>query len=738
MNRIDLSNWREYNNAIILLLQELSDGTPLDIELRNTKSLLEDYSCPIDDELQNIIDSYGLMRDFMLQGYRDETRAVLYQQLCQRLYRKLSDLSLQVRAQFDSSLKSVIPYQDLSRLDVDGLRSSLESFVSEMAMLTLEPELSVAEKRATLYERRQANVSKAFVQIMVSGQWSNEQAGEIAKLLLSPVIEKSDILTLCAAVMMGSLLSPDPAKVLVLMKIYRESTDEKLRQRALIGWVFALNNGDFQLFPNICDEVESMMKNSALHDDLVELQMQVIFCMSAEQDTQTIEREVMPHIMKNQNLEITRFGIREKEDNNMDDILNGDTSDKKIEEIEHSIRKMADMQKRGADIYFGGFSKMKRFGFFFTLSNWFTPFFLDHPGLTHINPDVKKAKFMSSLLSKMPFCDSDKYSFALAISSVFSQLPDNIKEMMGNYDNFSVSGMEGMMDTPAFYRRQYLQDLYRFFRINDSRKVFRNPFSSDNGELFLGNKMFGLAMHDGAISTVGFLIKREMYFQAKKLLDNYFDENKLNDLLLAARLGAKEKDFAKAESFFAKAYSIAKDDERAIRGYAISSFHCAHYAQATRLYHKLVSMFPDKTQYQMDEAVSLINEGRNEEAVRILFELYYNNQNNIEIRRVLAWGLLETKKPDKAKKLYDGILEFVNNVDNSDFLNMGYCAWFLGNCDEAAKYFAKFVKLSLGSAYKKQRRLPKNILLDKFKEDAKLLDGYDIPAVDRLVMAGVG
>ena len=52
----------------------------------------------------------------------------------------------------------------------------------------------------------------------------------------------------------------------------------------------------------------------------------------------------------------------------MDDILNGDTSDKKIEEIEHSIRKMADMQKRGADIYFGGFSKMKRFGFFFTLS----------------------------------------------------------------------------------------------------------------------------------------------------------------------------------------------------------------------------------------------------------------------------------------------------------------------------------------------------------------------------------
>lgn len=47
--------------------------------------------------------------------------------------------------------------------------------------------------------------------------------------------------------------------------------------------------------------------------------------------------------------------------------------------MEDTVRKVADMQKNGTDIYFGGFSHMKRFSFFNAAANWFLPFSSEQP-----------------------------------------------------------------------------------------------------------------------------------------------------------------------------------------------------------------------------------------------------------------------------------------------------------------------------------------------------------------------
>lgn len=737
MTRLDDTNWKDFITSIGSLKKQLSNKLPLGYVLRKARMVMADYSFPLDDELGSIIDSYRLMSDYMLRGFQDNSRAELYRKLNLRLYRRLSDVELHVRKQFDPVISSFVP-REVINCDLDSLRNNLELFVSDLAMLTLEPEGNVVERRNALYERRYNIMSNAFNQILCSGQWSNEHAIDVANLILSPIIETTDALSLCAAVMMSSLLSPDPVKVLLLLRVYREASDDRLRQRALIGWVFALDNGDFSLFPDINEHVKLLMKDGNFREELVELQMQVVFCMSAEQDTQTIERDVMPNIIKNQNLEVTRFGIREKEDNPMDDILHADSSDKKIEELEQSMRKMAEMQKRGADIYFGGFSKMKRFGFFFTLSNWFTPFYMQHPGLRHLPQEIRDTKFMSNLLSTMPFCDSDKYSFALAMSSVFPQLPDNIKEMLGNNASMVVPGMDSVLNTSAFYRRQYLQDLYRFFRINDSSKAFNNPFDSDDSNrMFLNNPAFHGEMHDGAVKVVGFLLKRKRYAAAKTMLDNYFDENHLDDNLLAAQIALKSGDYHMAEKFFAKAFEIEERGDKSLKGYALASFHCAHYAKAAALYHLLAEVFPDKHQYKMNEAIALINDGKEGKAVNILYELYYNDQENIDVRRVLAWGLLCMKQAEKASRLYEAILASGNDVA-VDHLNAGYCYWFMGQGKIAAKHFVYFVSIKKEEAKKAKTHLQENILSDKFKEDASLLDRYDISSIDRLIMSGVG
>lgn len=727
MTRLDSSNWKDYIRLIAVFQNQLSDNLPLGTVLKDTIKLMTDFSITVNDELEDISNSYHMMSDYMLRGYQDSQRDSLYRQLSRKLYRFLSNSLLQARIKFDSSLAPLLSSRTSNRqLDTEGLRASLESFVSDMALLTLEPESKMTAKSKDLYKERLAVVSKAFQEIVVSDQWSNEYATDVTALILSPTIDITDALTLCAAVMMAALLSPDPVKVMMLLKIYKEATDEKLKQRALVGWVFALDKGDYRLFPEISQNIGQLLDNADFREELIQLQMQIIYCLTAEQDTQTIERDVIPNIMKNQNLEMTRFGIREKEENPMDEILHGDNSDRKIEEIEQSMRKITDMQKHGADIYFGGFSKMKRFGFFFTLSNWFTPFYIQHPGLEHVPSEIRNARFMSTLLSSMPFCDSDKYSFALAMSTVYAQLPDNITKMLSN-DNVTmeVPGAEGIIDTPAFYRRQYLQDVYRFFRINDSRRAFRDPFSNKDNKLFLDNPVFAGSMHDGAISVVTFLLKRRLFVEAKVLLNAYFDENRLNDNLLAARIALREGYYDKAESLFAKAYDMEDGKEKALKGYALASFRCAHYTQASRLYRQLSVLFPDKELYPMNEAIALINDDKAEEAVKILYELYYKDQNNSDIKRVLAWGMLCTKQLEKADKLYHELLA-LDKPEAADYLNAGYCAWFMGKGEGAAMLFLKA-----------EAELSDRTLVDKFKEDASLLDSYGIDDTDRIIMAGI-
>ena len=85
-----------------------------------------------------------------------------------------------------------------------------------------------------------------------------------------------------------------------------------------------------------------------------------------------------------------------------------------------------------------------------------------------------------AIMSSGSFCESDKYSFVLGTSSIFNNLPDNIKEML-NSGNVAMMGMESANVDPtdkSYVRRMYLQDLYRFFTLCDARGMFPNPFES--------------------------------------------------------------------------------------------------------------------------------------------------------------------------------------------------------------------------------------------------------------------
>lgn len=733
--KLDASNWKEYREWLQEIRSELSGGMPIANIISELRQLSANGLYFATERVEGISESYSLMCDFLLKGYKDDRRAELYSQLTRKLDRLVGDMLMFVKARWDMSVSSYLSVACLQEIDLDDLKAKLEAFVSEQAVLSFEPDGRREEKSRLLYDNHHKTLLSAFNRIVASRQWSCERSNDMVNLLLSPTVDAVDSLTIVSAIMLSSLFVGDAEKVMALARVYQGANDIRLRQRALVGWVFALEATDLSLYPEVTKFLDGLLANPEVCEDLMQLQMQVIYCMNAERDNETISKDVMPTIMTNQGIEWTKYGIREKEDCSMEDILHPDEADRKMEEMENSIRKMVDMQKRGADIYFGGFSKMKRFGFFYTLSNWFTPFYKQHPGLGALSSEMLNAGFMDTIFRSGPFCDSDKYSFALGVSSIYERLPENIREMLSN-GSAAVEVMGTSADTktdsPVYVRRQYLQDLYRFFRINDCRSAFIDPFAEQGNHIFMNNQVYLQKLPVEARRVERFLVKHGRMDDVRDMLLHYYDSMNVEDIVLKAKLEMQNHHYDVAEKLYRKAIDICPDDMNIQKGYALASFHAGHYDVAAAQYEFISKKQPKHASYKLNLAIALINDDRAEEAVRVLYELYYLMPENIDVKRALAWGQMCLKHLEQAQKLYGEILNACE-ITAADFLNAGYCFWFQNRLQDAVGMFKSYVK----KAREQSRDSERIDFMRKLDEDALLLDAYGVSDVDRHIVAGM-
>lgn len=168
--------------------------------------------------------------------------------------------------------------------------------------------------------------------------------------------------------------------------------------------------------------------------------------MNAEKDNVTIHKEILPDMIKGSNLRMGRFGIEEKPNDELNDILHPNADEEAMERVEKSIDRMREMEKKGVDIYFGGFSVMKSFPFYRVLSNWFAPFSIHHPGIAQAQREIGNSKMIHGLLGRSPMCDSDKYSLVLALGEIIDRIPANLRDAMraaGEFGDLAASGQGG-------------------------------------------------------------------------------------------------------------------------------------------------------------------------------------------------------------------------------------------------------------------------------------------------------
>lgn len=679
-------------------------------------------------EFEAIKTDYQLMVDYMGRGFSDSHRESLYRTLLQRLYRVAADLEISWRCKNVSAYVNSFRVIDHLNTSHDFVRTVLESFVSDIAMLSLQPEETREQKSTELYDRHQSFMNRLFSALWTSCQWTDDDCKFYTELLLSPTVMSTDQQVIVSAISLGAMNQFDINKFKTLVNVYQQATDEHVRQRALVGWVLAVFEG-MDIFPEQDALIRELCENPTITRELLTLQIQFFYSKDAEKDNDKIQRDIMPDIMRNSNLTIGRLGIMEKEEDAIESILHQDADEKRMEQMEEKVRKMMDMQKQGSDIYFGGFSQMKRFPFFNDMVNWFTPFYLNHPALRPVISKLGDTKFLNTLMERSNFCESDRYSFAFALEQIINQLPSDIKEVIGSDAMLGPLAESDDVEDAISIRRTYLQDLYRFFRLYHTANDFINPFE-DNGKgdfvadtfFFTYKSFMGTGLDDVKLRLASHLYKHQQMTELAELLTTFQSV----DPRYAILMGYTNIHMGKAEfayQFFDYALKAEPDNQWALKGKARAALDAEDYKTAEEVYTELLKLEPGHKNYTMNRCVALLKLGRTSEVREELFRLDYQYPEDMNVKRVLAWAMLSDNSLDKASLLYDTLL--TSTPAHEDYLNAGYCQWAMGNVQRAVELFREWMVKSGKSTEQ---------LLEEFRSDADTLEMYGISETDCFLM----
>ena len=275
------------------------------------------------EKLERLKEDYRLMEQHWLTGDEDPQRQTFYQRLLGQLYVLYANV-----LHYHRMKASPYQYSLYVRVRQKGrdwslgaIRKQLEGFVSDVAMLQLEPEHTRKAKTYEVYHQHQQQMNDLFQYVLTSRQWTDSVGSQFAEMMTSPTIDSIDQQLIVSAVTLALINQFDMAKFRLLTDVYQQSTDEAVKQRALIGWVLALNSDAAIIYPEEESIVRRLLQSEDVCQELHELQIQLVYCLKESQDSDIIRGEIMPELIKGKEFQMSRLGLTEQEETPLEEIL---------------------------------------------------------------------------------------------------------------------------------------------------------------------------------------------------------------------------------------------------------------------------------------------------------------------------------------------------------------------------------------------------------------------------------
>lgn len=413
-------------------------------------------------------------------------------------------------------------FKDLKKLgeeiDIKEVKSTLEKFVSREAMLFLNHDLSKEEQdqaSARLYQEWEECREKIFGRFVSSGHWTDEECAAVKDTILSPTVDSLTSQLMVSAITLSAATVFDMGKFTLLYDIYRQTDDDEVKVRALLGWLLVSMNSSYYEqqpdFRSFAEQLTEDCKNDQdLLADIIKAQKMLAVTVFSEQKSIDYTNDIMSSLskrflgdLKNKVADLldadedmrNLFGIDEDEETSEEESpirsVDINTDEDGVDNLNVDVDSplsMDEMMDKGIDILLPQFKMLRDQTDFFThLYNWFMPFYLKNPHVTEALGFVdEKRKFCKAFCSTARSCPADAYSLANLIISHPNEIPENIVDCYDDPED------EGDGSEPAdeeeivneFFKEPGEHRAKRI-RINYIRNLLRfSKFYKEKDELF--------------------------------------------------------------------------------------------------------------------------------------------------------------------------------------------------------------------------------------------------------------
>lgn len=710
-----------------ILHGELLDGITLLEKLLNSL-----HNSLLFDQIRALKMTYKNMLTYTFKYSNDPEREKIYT----NLQRSLLELSDKIKEGYLFSRELTNSYHSqclnneikfLKDLNTDEL---LEQY-SQVPDTELNPQSSITNQKNI----RQNKFFRLF--------WLNESYSDTTDQVLRSILDFESEhwqpkAQLISAVTLSVLRHFDSKIVNLLYDTYLENNNPQISQRALIGFVLALMKHENRLLyhPDIIQRIKAVPDNKKFQEDILTVLIQFSKAQDTEAITRKIREEIMPEVMK------IRSELEDKL--NLDDLLSKEMTEEKNPEwknvfkdspdVYDKLEEFSKMQTEGIDVFMGAFALLKQFPFFKEISNWFLPFDREQYEVVEIIESLKDSfdsfEFAEALDESSILCNSDKYSFILNLAFIPEQQRKNMLELFKmelksmnevTEDEFKLDGKQRI----RVITTQYMQDLYRFFKLytykNEFEDIFEHRFN------VLDSPFLNQVFDDwrSLEKLAEFFFSRDKYQDALPIFINLNSRKQSFELL--EKIGfcyQKLAQYSKAIDHYKQAELYDTNKIWLIKKLGFCYRKTGQFELAIKNYKKLEANNPDDLEVLTYLGNLYLDMKNYDMALKFYFKVEYLKPDNIKIQRPIAWCSFMQGHGDQAINYFRKVA--VHTDDKNDFLNLAHAQWCFGDLSESLEDYKKAYKLSGNN---------KEWFRNAMRNDSKYLEKFGIESINiRLVI----
>jgi tetratricopeptide (TPR) repeat protein len=646
------------------------------------------------DRKRELETAYQYMLQYMMEGADDPEQLKIYN----RLRVSAMETADLVREQLMlRQVSSPIYARENNLPENSEIILELESHSANVSLAgLLEESLNTEGKSVEFSKNHEKMLTGVFRHFWLMEKYREKEVELVSTIFENPEIDFSDKSVIISAVTLSLMRTFDEKKFEILLDIYNE-TDEQLKQRAFIGFILCsyIYNRRIQLYDNLINHIRTLISDNAFVQNLQVVLLQFIRSKETEKITKKLTEEFIPEMVK-----ISPF-IQEKM--NLKDLMQDENllSDKNPEwqemldktGITDKIQQFTELQMEGADVFMSTFSSMKHFPFFSEISNWFMPF-TNHSSIAEALKKNNKPGLLDALSKNYFLCNSDKYSLIFGIS----QMPENAKETIIHSMKLESEQIEELkkdeellaQSTKAEHiSNQYIQDIYRFFKLYRRKSEFKDPF---NTPLDLYNLFFIKEIEDSdkLLRTIGeAYFNKDFYDDAVTIFENLLRKEEFNvDMNQKAGYCYQKKgNYRKALSYYLKADMLKPESLWNLRKIAFCYRSLKDSETALKYYLQIERKLPDDMAVQLSIGHCYLEQKMYNDALQVFFKVEYLAPANQKVWRPIAWCSFITGKLEQAAKYYQKIDESERN--HHDWINLGHVTWCFKDRKNALIYYKK-------------------------------------------------